>query len=74
LDDCTRDLRRGEDDIPYIPILPLRDNMKYSFHDWLYDKLKDEIEWDTIVRIWDRYSQILIEDYERKPKKSRCDS
>jgi len=54
LDDCTGDIRRGEDDIPAIPALPLRDNMKDSFHDWLYDKLKDEIEWDTIVRILDR--------------------
>jgi hypothetical protein len=33
LDDCTRDIRRGEDDIPYIPALPLGDNMKDSFHD-----------------------------------------
>lgn len=69
LDDCTRDLRRGEDDIPAIPALPLGDNMKDFFHDWLYDELKDEIEWDTIVRIWDRYSQTLIEDYEGKPKR-----
>ena len=69
LDDCTRDIRRGEDDIPYIPALPLGDNMKDSFHDWLQDELKDEIEWDTIVRILDRYSQTLIEDYERKPKR-----
>jgi hypothetical protein len=69
LEDCTRDFRRGEDDIPAIPALPLRDNMKDSFHDWLYDELKDEIEWDTIVRILDRYSQALIEDDERKPKR-----
>jgi hypothetical protein len=40
LDDCTRDIRRGEDDIPDIPALFLRDNMKHSFHDWLYDELK----------------------------------
>lgn len=33
LDDCTRDLRRGEDDIPDIPALPLGDNMKDSFDD-----------------------------------------
>lgn len=73
MDDCTRDLRRGEDDIPAIPALPLGDNMKDFFHDWLYDELKYEIEWDTIVKILDRYSQTLIEDYERKPKRSRCD-
>ena len=69
LNDCTRDLRPGEDDIPAIPALPLGDNMKDSFHGWLYDELKDEIEWDTIVRILDTYSQTLIEDYERKPKR-----
>ena len=69
MDDCTRDIRRGEDDIPDIPALPLRDNMKHSFDDWLYDELKDEIESDTIVRILDRYSKTLIEDYERKPKR-----
>lgn len=69
MDDCTRDIRRAEDDIPDIPALFLRDNMKHSFHDWLYDELKDEIESDTIVRILDRYSQTLIEDYERKPKR-----
>ena len=69
MDDCTRDIRRGEDDIPDIPALFLRDNMKHSFYDWLYDELKDEIESDTMVRILDRYSQTLIEDYERKPKR-----
>ena len=69
LDDYTRDLRRGEDDIPDIPALPLGDNMKNSFHDWLYDELKDEIEWDTIVTILDRYSQTLIEDYKEKAKR-----
>jgi hypothetical protein len=69
LDDCTRDLRPGENDIPAIRALSLGDNIKDSFHDWLYDELKDEIEWDTLVRIWERYSQTLIEDYERKPKR-----
>lgn len=69
LDDCSRDIRRGEDDIPAIPALPLGDNMKDSFHDWLYDQLKDESEWNTLVRILDTYSQTLIEDYERKPKR-----
>lgn len=69
LDDCTRDLPRDEDDIPAIPALSLGDNMKDSFHDWLYNELKDEIEWDSLVRILDRSSQTLIEDYKRKPKR-----